>query len=675
MRRTLSALTLLSSLLVWSLSCPSAHAAVTNLTVLSFNIWVNGGSSLTKCVEAIRTSGADIVGLQECNATTARSIATNLGFYYLGVSDVSIVSRYPIVQTIATGGGSAVIVELAPGQPVYFFNCHLPAYPYGPYSMREGRDQTFVIQQENTTRMPPLQTLLRTMAPYLAGTSPCFLVGDFNAPSHLDYSNYPWPTTVACEQAGLLDSYRLLHPNNRLYPPAFTYLDPGITWTPRTDQEPNNAFDRIDFVFFSKDETVTVSESSELDGRNSASPWPSDHRAVLSRFRLKPPVLSEAATQPTPPADSTNVSVQTLLSWVAGTNAQSHRVYFGTALPLPLRTNQTNNAFSPGPLTPDKRYYWRVDEVTPSGVVTGQVWSFQTAGLTRYEWNFVSSSLAPTLGRGVMSYADGATTSNLTSFGLSDGVTIPHLQGQPVRYLRVPAFAANGNGLQLTFSDSGPNGGGVYLNQFTIIYDLLVPAPLGWTALFNTNPQNGNEADFYIDPTGRLGTSAIGFSPAGTVSAGAWVRIGFAADLATGTAKYYLNGSLVFTGAAGLDGRHSLYSNVDAGPDLLLFNDPAHLTHLLYLSSVAFTDRELSATEMQVLGQPNDLGIFVQNLPPVSIRRQNSSVQLTWPGYGTMRLQRSTSGLPQTWQDIPETTGSNAFGELMQSMQFYRLSR
>jgi hypothetical protein len=329
-------------------------------------------------------------------------------------------------------------------------------------------------------------------------------------------------------------------------------------------------------------------------------------------------------------------------------------------------------------LKPDTRYYWRVDEVTPSGVVTGQVWTFQTAALKRYEWNFVSGTLAPALGRGVMSYADGAATSNLTSFGQSDGVTIPHVQGHPVRYLRVPAFTSAGNGFHLTFSESGPNGGGTYLNQFTLIFDLLVPAPLGWTALFNTNPQNANDADFYVDPTGRLGSSGIGYSPTNTVTAGTWARIVFAADLAAGTVRYYLNGSLVFTGTAPLDGRHSLYSNVDAGPDLLLFNegDPtANLTHLLYLSSVAFTDRELTGAEIQELGAVNDLGIFVQTLPSVSIRRQDNSVQLSWPGYGSTRLQRSDSGLPQTWRDIPETTGSNAFGELMGTMQFYRLIR
>ena len=57
-------------LLAVSITAVSAKAApVTQLKVLSFNIWVQGGLSLSNCIEVIRTSGADLVGLQECNGT------------------------------------------------------------------------------------------------------------------------------------------------------------------------------------------------------------------------------------------------------------------------------------------------------------------------------------------------------------------------------------------------------------------------------------------------------------------------------------------------------------------------------------------------------------------------------------------------------------------------------
>jgi endonuclease/exonuclease/phosphatase family metal-dependent hydrolase len=669
---------LLLVLLLHGLNCCVA-AAVTDLRVMSFNIWVNGGTSLTRCIQAIRDSNADVVGLQECNAATAQTIATNLGFYHLGVADVSIVSRYPIINTIPTGGGSAVAVELSPGQVVYLFNCHLAAYPYGPYSIREGKDQAFVINQENQTRMPALNQLLNTMAPYVAGRSPCFLVGDFNAPSHLDYANYPWPTTIACENAGLLDSYRLRHAANRTYPPAFQFDDPGITWTPIRAEEPNNAFDRIDLVLFSGGDGATVIESTELDSRNSVNPWPSDHRGVISRFTLTPPVALDKASQPTPPSGGTNIPGNITLSWLAGSNTLSHDVYFGAVSPGTFRTNQTNAIFAPGTLNPGTTYYWRVNERKSSGVVTGDVWSFRTSALHLYEWDFRNANLAAAIGDGVLSYADGAVTSNLTTFGVSDGANVPHIAGYPARYMRAPAFTGTANGYHLTFSSSGPNGGGIYINQFTILFDLLIPSPMGWTALFNTNPQNANDADFYVDANGRVGIGAIGYSAAGTIAPNTWYRIAFAADLGADSVTYYVNGNPVFTGTAPRDGRHSLYSNGDAGPDLLLFNEgdtTGSFTHALYLNSVAFADRTLSASEIQALGGPKDLGIFVQALPGLSITQGIADVRLNWPANALIHLQKSSSLATPGWQDVPNTQGASNFNEAAAGQAgFYRLVR
>ena len=90
-------------------ACSLQAAAVTQLKVMSFNIWVNGGQSLCKCVDAINTSGADLVGLQECNATTAQVIASNLNFHVLPANDCSIVSRYPILASQVIGNSRGVL--------------------------------------------------------------------------------------------------------------------------------------------------------------------------------------------------------------------------------------------------------------------------------------------------------------------------------------------------------------------------------------------------------------------------------------------------------------------------------------------------------------------------------------------------------------------------------------
>ena len=64
--------------------------------------------------------------------------------------------------------------------------------------------------------------------------------------------------------------------------------------------------------------------------------------------------------------------------------ATSHKIYFGTsASSLTLQSTTGDgeaNVFSLPSLTAGTTYYWRVDAVMSSGTVTGDIWSFTTAG-------------------------------------------------------------------------------------------------------------------------------------------------------------------------------------------------------------------------------------------------------------------------------------------------------
>jgi hypothetical protein len=323
-------------------------------------------------------------------------------------------------------------------------------------------------------------------------------------------------------------------------------------------------------------------------------------------------------------------------------------------------------------------YFWRVDEVTPGGTVIGDVWGFavtSTAPPTNrtYEWTFDRANLDIAIGNGVMEYADGASA-GLVTFGTT-GAGAPNIGGEVAHYMRVPAFSGLGNGLLLTFNESGPNGGGAYINQFTWIADLLVPSPLGWTALFNSNPENANDADFYISPTGEVGTTP-GYSPAGRITAGTWNRVAFVANLTANRLTYYVNGTLArdVTSSGLLDGRWSLYSNADAGPDLLLFNEgdgSGQYTHELYVNSIAFKDQALSATEIAALGTPRAEGIFIRKL---TITRNGSQVTLTWPGGANVLVQRATTVSPANWQTIPVTLGASSHTESAVGNAFFRLA-
>jgi len=85
------------------------------------------------------------------------------------------------------------------------------------------------------------------------------------------------------------------------------------------------------------------------------------------------------ASSPSPANSATDVSIDTDLSWTAGSGATSHDVYFGTSSPGTFQGNQTATTFDTGSMSNDTTYYWRIDEVNAGGTTTGTVWSFMTA--------------------------------------------------------------------------------------------------------------------------------------------------------------------------------------------------------------------------------------------------------------------------------------------------------
>ena len=124
--------------------------------------------------------------------------------------------------------------------------------------------------------------------------APVFVVGDFNEPSHLDWTEaaakagrHPikvaYPTSTEMVKAGFSDSYRKIYPDEM--------KNPGITWSPAYKvSDPLTHHDRIDFVYF-KGKGLQVKDVKIL-GENKenadlvVSPYPSDHRAVVATFSL-----------------------------------------------------------------------------------------------------------------------------------------------------------------------------------------------------------------------------------------------------------------------------------------------------------------------------------------------------------------------------------------------------
>ena len=288
----------------------SGKPLVTEFKVLSMNLWF-GGTKVDdynrKQISAIAKSGADIVGLQESTYGHATLIADALGWHSWQGKDSSIISRYPISEKygeITDTSGAVRIALDGDDNQVVIHNCHPSAYPYGPYlPCFDGKDANAMMDTEQGSgRAGQIQDIINAMSDALdnADKVPVLLTGDFNAPSHLDWTDatkdshcgigqFDWPTSKVPIKAGLTDSYRELHPD-----PAD---DPAITWSPiylsNDDyggrKEP---MDRIDFVYYKgsltpeKSEIYMVGEPKpEPDHSNNE--WPTDHKGVLVTFKIK----------------------------------------------------------------------------------------------------------------------------------------------------------------------------------------------------------------------------------------------------------------------------------------------------------------------------------------------------------------------------------------------------
>lgn len=293
-------------------ACAALDAAPT-LSVMSFNLWHGGdagGRPLGRSIETIRAAGADIVGLQETHGLERDGvrpdhgprIAEALGWHYLDQGGrVGIASRHPIVGATPRKWGAAI--ELEDGERIFVFNAHLPAAPYQPYQLLriDYHDAPFLETEEELVaaarqaRGGEVAALLSELRVALLSGRPVILCGDFNEPSHLDWTAraaaagvvpmaVAWPASRAIVEAGLVDSYRGAHPDE--------VARPGWTWTSTTaETDPADRHDRIDRVYVSPQSLEVI--ACRIVGERSeradlvVAEFPSDHRAVVATVRLR----------------------------------------------------------------------------------------------------------------------------------------------------------------------------------------------------------------------------------------------------------------------------------------------------------------------------------------------------------------------------------------------------
>ena len=289
-------------------TAPSADASGRiTLRVMSFNIeWGGTHVRFDSIAEAIREARADIVGIQEAEGNLER-LADDLGWYHSRRNYV--ISRFPLVDP-AAGRGHFLFAEVAPGEVVAVASVHLPSSPSGTGWLRSGWSPSDVAAMEREVRLPAIEPVLEVLQSLHTAGMPVFLAGDFNAPSHVDWTKaaigklphrdiaFDWPVSRAVAEAGFRDSFRTVHPD--------PVRDPGFTWwAGRPQIEDYNPSDptwrsRIDYVWYAGPVEVTdslVVGEADAEGVDVAvTPWPSDHRAVLAMFEVDPAPMPELIT-------------------------------------------------------------------------------------------------------------------------------------------------------------------------------------------------------------------------------------------------------------------------------------------------------------------------------------------------------------------------------------------
>jgi endonuclease/exonuclease/phosphatase family metal-dependent hydrolase len=273
--------------------------------VMTYNALHGGtkrGQPLSQSAKMIELAMADIVGLQEIGNNVPK-LANLLGWNHGG----PFITRYEIVEELpdsAKRNSDGMKVKLPSGQEAYVFNLHLPHGPYQPFQLL-GLTAGYRVYPKIDTEAEAIAGANKTRARFIARLfkrinalsdqeAPIFVVGDFNEPSYLDWTEaaakagrHPmkveFPTSLTMAKAGFTDAYRTVHPDEM--------AKPGFTWTTlKKADDPTIHYDRIDYVYFrGKGVKVTDAKIVGEDKEHAdivVSPYPSDHRAVVATFTL-----------------------------------------------------------------------------------------------------------------------------------------------------------------------------------------------------------------------------------------------------------------------------------------------------------------------------------------------------------------------------------------------------
>lgn len=321
----------------------------TSLKVMQLNIWgettqvPNGFEGL---VDEIYTIQPDLLTLSEVRNYHGTNFMERLvnalkekQLVYYADSSVStgILSKYPIEQQnyvypYGDDHGSVLkaVINIK-GRRFVLYSAHLDYLNYACLLPR-GYDpnkfskmdhivtnsDSIIICNGVSERDEAIKATIKDAQDEIKKESIIFIGGDFNEPSHLDWTKetanlfdhngaiIPWNCSTLLEKAGFKDSYRESYPDPIEYP-GFTFPANNMTvnvkklvWAPEADER-----DRIDYIYFYPSKelnientficgpkgTIIKGERIESITNDSIIPpvsvWPTDHNGIVATFTFK----------------------------------------------------------------------------------------------------------------------------------------------------------------------------------------------------------------------------------------------------------------------------------------------------------------------------------------------------------------------------------------------------
>lgn len=326
------------------------------------------------------------------------------------------------------------------------------------------------------------------------------------------------------------------------------------------------------------------------------------------------------------------------------------------------------------------------DNSSPAAAFTNS-WSFAStvsgggANSVRGQWDFEQGNLAATIGSPLEFFdGPGGETEQKTEFGSTTSFGIPDIAGQPANIMKVPGDLNNKIGYIMRHGIA-PNGGGTKVNQYTLIWDVLVAGsgPGAAAMIQIDDPNNTSDGDVFWQGN-NFGQGQGGYEGTAIFLPDEWHRVAMAVDLAAQPpviTKFVDGVKQDDWQTDALDGRRAL------NPFAILFADgDQDERRVWYVNSIQIHSRKLTDAELEALGAPTADGLPTNgdtpepDEPSLVFAVQGGSLQISWAGeLSGFTLEAADSLSSPTWTPVPGVANNSVTVPMSGTARFFRLRR